>query len=726
MQRPIKPRQRPQESVSIQDCNLEAIDWCEVSTSEAIPAFFVHPPEPSRVTKAVAPCNSCRRRKIKCNEARPSCRDCLEDGYDCSYNPVKSSKSIGDTSSIHGNINSIEEKLSYLSALQARQDHQIDLLQQTLRKRSHDISSGHEKPTLASGNSYVARKSPPSCSNEAIQPSYAWSTHLRQSRSHSERDLIWPSIHRLLPTTRICLYDRILELAGETLGTGPIREPSSEQTPVSTRRSPVGVESASYCCDSGNSVVRGPGGTSLSLELPDTEPLFQSYVKHIHNQHPFLQLNRLSRIAIVSEQERTQIDLILGMTSTSFWATTRDTHQIDQSHRSKKVRRSSEMQSLGDPPVDVSRLERTILSLVCAIGSLCIARDGINSPMAPKSSPSHSTHVRSFTSETGSQEFSSPQANPPESRHRRSSLTSEERSLAGRVQSNPAEVYFLRAVESLESPEHAEDLPYLQANLLAGIYLSLTAKPDEARHYIKESSRMCRVLMESSQSDDQLLDSESISQLSIAFWSCLQLESDVLSEINIDTGNLCCLEGIELRTAESLRQQQLLSSTVNEQVSSLYIHQVQLQRILCDACSELHPKDTTSKHHRRLGLVNALNYNLNSWRKSLTEWAWQDSDHRSSEITVARLRAKYYTIKFIINRPVLEFLLSCQDDSPNHSPSSSTEPRSSKGSLEKTLLQYKMLLILSKQCVEAAISYASVFDKVAIGMLPESLSVLRG
>lgn len=50
--------------------------------------------------------------------------------------------------------------------------------------------------------------------------------------------------------------------------------------------------------------------------------------------------------------------------------------------------------------------------------------------------------------------------------------------------------------------------------------------------------------------------------------------------------------------------------------------------------------------------------NLDFWRKSLPDHMnWDDDDPPSSDINVARLRAKYYGARYIIYRPLLHYAL---------------------------------------------------------------------
>lgn len=57
-------------------------------------------------------------------------------------------------------------------------------------------------------------------------------------------------------------------------------------------------------------------------------------------------------------------------------------------------------------------------------------------------------------------------------------------------------------------------------------------------------------------------------------------------------------------------------------------------------------------------VLEVLGMNLDFWRKSLpSHMNWDDDEPPSSNINVARLRAKYYGARYIIYRPLLHYAL---------------------------------------------------------------------
>jgi hypothetical protein len=80
-------------------------------------------------------------------------------------------------------------------------------------------------------------------------------------------------------------------------------------------------------------------------------------------------------------------------------------------------------------------------------------------------------------------------------------------------------------------------------------------------------------------------------------------------------------------------------------------------------------------------VLEILGMNLDFWRKSLPDHMnWSDDDPPSSDINVARLRAKYYGARYIIYRPLLHYALHRSMGPDFSQPSGSSGPKSEQGS----------------------------------------------
>lgn len=97
------------------------------------------------------------------------------------------------------------------------------------------------------------------------------------------------------------------------------------------------------------------------------------------------------------------------------------------------------------------------------------------------------------------------------------------------------------------------------------------------------------------------------------------------------------------------------------------------------------PEDGKNGGHEQLGfsssVLEVLGMNLEFWRRSLPDHMnWDEDDPPSSDINVARLRAKYYGARYIIYRPLLHYALHHSMGPDFSQLSSQRGPKSEQGS----------------------------------------------
>jgi hypothetical protein len=140
--------------------------------------------------------------------------------------------------------------------------------------------------------------------------------------------------------------------------------------------------------------------------------------------------------------------------------------------------------------------------------------------------------------------------------------------------------------------------------------------------------------------------------------------------------------------------------------------------------------DNSRKLHAVLG------GNFERWRSQLGSFNWDDNHHKSNDINVARMRAKYFDAKYIIHRRTLAHALyHLSGNTPRNQPSESLMGAPSSRQPSPAMTQpavnsrhkragFEMRLILrvqelepwmkesAKACVEAAIRSTTSFDAV--------------
>jgi hypothetical protein len=149
-------------------------------------------------------------------------------------------------------------------------------------------------------------------------------------------------------------------------------------------------------------------------------------------------------------------------------------------------------------------------------------------------------------------------------------------------------------------------------------------------------------------------------------------------------------------------------------------------RSLCSQLSEHTPYGYDQNNMKDVGLqAQSIATILKIWRRSLPHnLAWDDEDFPSTDINVARLRAKYYGGLYMVLRPFLRIAVLnwgapsnlSHAGSPANASAVSTNPirtTSYTGSIDDVTL-----LELVHECIESAIRSTIAFDRV--GASPNS------
>lgn len=138
------------------------------------------------------------------------------------------------------------------------------------------------------------------------------------------------------------------------------------------------------------------------------------------------------------------------------------------------------------------------------------------------------------------------------------------------------------------------------------------------------------------------MDSDAIR---VAFWTCLQLESDILAELDLPPSGISRLEETILFPSDKPMPE-----------AAYYAGQIALRKLLNRVHFSLYnpPRDETKAPVWSVAVVTELEAQLKQWRDLLPPLLqWDDNEPPPSEINAARLRAKYYGARYIIYRPFL-------------------------------------------------------------------------
>lgn len=743
--------------------------------------------KPVRATQA---CDSCRQRKAKCDEGRPDCSHCKENGLKCVYRDVPPQKSdkhmlqitdkleefkdavAGDIKTQHDKIDAQNARIDRLLEFfekQTRAMASFDQVHGTSMARTRSRPQTKEEPYTGSSVNDPFMQSYNATQKETgmeIEPAPVVEPKTRGPMGASDL-LMWPPIRDLVPRNIPVSYvmDGEMERGllrlygcgeGEDNADGHNPTPSPIDSSLShgldddpTDSSPSGV------WGTGQLPQRDPthqpaydhaGGVSpqgdLLLDRHVVDACVRSYLERMHILHPFLETKVLKKmVSNFKRRYSCNYDLpprVQGIKRK------RETSDSPSSVKDEMSRSFSAHTPMPASPRHASTIEHSIsnaiILLVIALGKICAHGEALPGPV--KSSSVHT--VKSPQPFYGYGDLP-PSASAPNSPFTAPYTNGNPPPALSKLQGKnmdviPGLAYFAKAADILGELPGGIDVSHIQANLLAGLYMGQLARILPSHWYISNACKACQILIQSADykadPKEGRMSERRRNLINFAFWSCLQLESDILAEMDIPASGIIHKEASMLRAIPddlTVRDpDEVVENPRNDplQIMRHYSNQIQLRRTINDAVHNLYSGKNAEGRPTRI--IQMCDNNLEAWREILHDWNWDDDDHESSDINHARMRGKYYGARYIINRPALHYALSMAytqaptshrlTDSPlgtgppeatpehgrvNHQVDGKTRgaPRSSE-QVEEWMLQ------CCKVCVEAAIRSTTAFDKV--------------
>ena len=235
----------------------------------------------------------------------------------------------------------------------------------------------------------------------------------------------------------------------------------------------------------------------------------------------------------------------------------------------------------------------------------------------------------------------------------------------------PGLAYFAYATDILGGLQ-GNDLPFMQANLLAALYTAQLACVIESWIWIRHACRICGFLVQDASFRKEKNEAK-VDLIRFAYLTCLQLEGDILAELDLQPAGVQNIDpeneiGPPKDTAE--RSSEIsIESRGPELIMVYYSYQLCLSKLINDWQKFLYPPrgseffdQITWQGDEEFSIQNRNSceqtlLNLRSLIQMDPRVRWEDSDEPSSDINAARLRGKYYGAKCIIHRPFLHYAL---------------------------------------------------------------------
>ncbi|KAB8253919.1 C6 finger domain protein [Aspergillus pseudonomiae] len=651
-----------------------------------------------KAVRAQQACSECRTRKAKCDEGRPSCSHCKENKLNCVYKEVPPHKQEKANRLILDQLQSFQEaildRFDRLDRLNTEHGNNFNVILAKIDSKKAPKKPWIQESKAKDKNIVTIQEQipePTETATEQVVPS-GEDGELSIPVEHTtaaQKLLLWPSIRNLL-RPRECDEDYVMELEKKrglirVYGRGEGDETSEDNDlshpPTFNENQPDYLTSPS----------NGPWGVyvnqpQIKLENkgldengvltadPDMVCRYhKSYMKHIHQLHPFLDQNDLEN----------KVDYFIRVYCPSKGpmpspgALSNHVNKIPRGAKRKRSCKNSQgvgcnVQSAAkqDSGRRVEKsIHNAIILLVLALGSICEANP-VPGPITDQpvdfrkeTIPGPPTH--DILSPTGSDSLPQSQG----SGYVTGSRTFASPSLVGNRQSGvqgnpipqdknldyiPGLAIYAYATQILGSLQGASRLPHVQAALLAGLYAGQLAHPFQSHGWIYQAARACQVLVRSKRYT-QMPDGPDKDLYNFAYWVCFQLESDILAELDLPASGISLWEArISLPTGRFTLDLPNRIPSPGFMTMFYYSAQISLRKILNRYHTELYNFNKKGHTHWQWQVQEIFRMNLESWRNSLPTWMkWKDTDPPSEEINVARLRAMYYGACYIVHRPLL-------------------------------------------------------------------------
>jgi len=610
--------------------------------------------------RATQACEQCRQRKQKCDEGNP-CSFCKESNYTCQYRdtpPAKTDKNMDKV------IAMLEQVAQGSQDLRLVLDTKLSGFDDRLRRVEHRRSSP------------VAPSEP----SEPEEPAPKRKQELDDHRTAPHKlILLWPSVGPLLQEANVDVNDGyvmeaedrgVLRLYGrgegieEQDGTqpgGPASPARSEDSFSDAPSPPEGIwgcglptyayptsESCSHPYTAGGFK---PDGT-LDLDQTTILKLWDSYVNHMHVMHPFLDQARTRKLInkfiarYCPNRHRTQ----------STWAV--GDGESDRPIKRQRSNGSTSSQGTGAGEfrrewfVNTERSpSNAVIYLVLALGKICAHKENLPGPVQDRVLDANQSSTRTIKN----------------------------------VDIIPGIAYYAKAAKILGDQSDGTDLIHAQMFLLAGLYKGQLARVKESMSWIAKAGQVVQSLLDryklyndeywdtrgdvrrQHEKGQKLITDMRQNLIVLASWTCLQLESDILAELRLPSSGIQNIENLllmphnlaEEESYEGLAPQEGQKGESYNNVILFYTAQMFLRKRLNQVHRQLYGPDCLNQP---LGQVQAILHGheaiLHGWRAMLPpDLKWADDEEPPKGILSARLRAKYWGARYVINRPFLDYAL---------------------------------------------------------------------
>ncbi|KAI8952561.1 hypothetical protein F4801DRAFT_599746 [Xylaria longipes] len=366
----------------------------------------------------------------------------------------------------------------------------------------------------------------------------------------------------------------------------------------------------------------------------------------------------------------------------------------------------SPIMSFRKPGRPYRNVQSALVLMVLALGKICLHKGNIPEVIhEPDDFTSNSPMVRNGVLASPGQgspgQFAPSQSSglPSPKEHERTVMMSRRSSMQGNLPFNrpssthkrnidviPGLEYFALASDIMGGDYGGFCLRHVYVHILAGLYHGQLGRVLESWEHISTASRKLQVVLRPSlgrlsQLSQCSPESRRDNQLSFAFWTCLQLESDILAELQLPQSGILAYESqMPYPNGVFAEKHGFSMDVVQSYVAQLYLRK-QLNRV---HNLLYNPNPEHRRHYQTMDdEINEIQAVLGGARDTWVppSFRWNDDDPPPKDILAARLRAKYWGSQVILYRPFLKRILNAEAQTPltyqnEHAPPDTTVPPS--------------------------------------------------
>ncbi|KAF2763949.1 hypothetical protein EJ03DRAFT_283087 [Teratosphaeria nubilosa] len=451
---------------------------------------------------------------------------------------------------------------------------------------------------------------------------------------------------------------------------------------------------------------------TLDLDVSTINALYDSYMRCVHVMHPFLDKSRLRKLfdgfikRYSPGQQKLRSTFAVGTNSDG-----ERPFKRQRSNGSTVMTYAAGGESFRSQPTERSP-GNGIVYLVLAMGKICMHKDPLpgvvpdnrlnansvvthhmsgngpigSSPVARSIKPSPMSSGDAFLANSTPATQPTPPAEGTmsyQSRSRRTSWDGVPAAASRNLDVIPGLAYFAKACEILGDQVDGNDLVHAQMFLLAGLYKGQLARVKESMSWITMAGRAISNLLDryklyndeywsaygdvrrQLEKSNSLIKDKRSDLIVLASWTCLQLESDILAELRLPASGIQNVENMLLLPHNVSEEEsydgldQKAQKDEYDNIMLFYNAQMFLRKRLNLIHREMYGEDSLNEPLETVReMLRGHESILYAWRQGLPDkMLWNDGDDPPRDILNARLRAKYWGARYVVNRPFLDYAL---------------------------------------------------------------------